>query len=415
MVQDRINKTNRAAFVLHKALSVGQNVSVQLAMTLFEKQLSPILLYGCSLWGIPDRMNYLKIKSDILMDVDNIRKAVINLFHSSGVNFVNDNLLLIRRNRAKNEICIKVTDIACKREILSKLHAVPVSLLIEDFYPKSTVGFEKPHTNFAKFALGVSKYESNTLVLGELGKFPIQLKAIRQSILFWFRLEQGTSNVLLNHAYNECKTNEHEWICNIRDFLYKNGLESMWRNVHSLHRDYVKCKTQQRLEDQYIQNYDTYINEDNIDNLEKCRVIRTCNMGREYKQCEYLNKIESPRVRNIFTRLRIDCNNLNDCRFRSYRFKNQSTNVCTFCPGEIDNVTHLLLHCRHPNIVNERNTFYRKYSEYFDNFVTLSDDEKLCLILNVPHGASGATHVVCTFLKGIYGKSRCTDGGSADL
>ncbi len=360
-------------------------------------------------------MHYLKIRCDALMDVDNIRKVIINLFHTAGVNFANNNLLLVRRNKAKNEICIKVTDIMCKCEILSKFQTMPVSLLIEDFCPQNVVSFEKPHTNFAKFALGVSKYASNTLVLGELGKFPIQLKAIRQSVLLWYRLEQGTTNVLLNHAYEECKTNEHDWFCNVRDFLYKNGLESIWRNVHTLHRNYVKCKIQQRLEDQYIQRYDAYINKDNTDNFEKCHVIRTCNMGKEYKMCEYLNKVESPQVRTIFTRLRIDCNNLNDCRFRSYRFKNRTTNMCTFCPGEIDSVTHLLLQCRHPNIVNERNIFYRKYSNYHENFTSLSDIDKLRLILNVPHGASAATHTICAFIKGVYGKSRCVDGGSADL
>ncbi len=52
-------------------------------------------------------------------------------------------------------------------------------------------------------------------------------------------------------------------------YNYKNGLESVWRNVHSLHRNYIKCKTQQGLEDQYIQKYDAYISEDNLDIFEK--------------------------------------------------------------------------------------------------------------------------------------------------
>ncbi len=46
MIQDRIDKTNRAAFMLHKALSVGHNVSVRLAMTLFDKQLSRLSFVG---------------------------------------------------------------------------------------------------------------------------------------------------------------------------------------------------------------------------------------------------------------------------------------------------------------------------------------------------------------------------------
>ncbi len=90
--------------------------------------------------------------------------------------------------------------------------------------------------------------------------------------------------------------------------------------------------------------------------------------------------------------------------------------MCTFCPGEIDSVTHLLLHCRHPNIVNERDIFYRKYSYYQYGYVNLSDVDKLQLIFNVPHGANEATNAICPLIKGVYSKSRCNGGGgSADL
>ena len=76
---------------------------------------------------------------------------------------------------------------------------------------------------------------------------------------------------------------------------------------------------------------------------------------------------------------------------------------------------HLLLHCKHPDILHERNIFYRKYSNYHDRFVNLSDDEKLYLLLNVSHRNESATNAVCTFIKRIYSRSRCLVGGSADL
>ena len=152
-----------------------------------------------------------------------------------------------------------------------------------------------------------------------------------------------------------------------------------------------------------------------MDNYDKCNVIRICNTEHAYRQCEYLTKIESPTVRSIFTRLRIDCNNLNDCRFRSYRFKRYKTDKCTFCPGEKDTVTHLLFHCKHPDIVHERNIFHRKYSSFHNGFVNLSDNDKLYLLLNVSHTNDSATSAICTFIKRIYGTSRCLGGGSADL
>ena len=39
--------------------------------------------------------------------------------------------------------------------------------------------------------------------------------------------------------------------------------------MHTIHKNYVKCKVRNRLEDQYIQKYDAYISCDNTDNYDK--------------------------------------------------------------------------------------------------------------------------------------------------
>ncbi len=75
-----------------------------------------------------------------------------------------------------------------------------------------------------KFALGVSKYSSTTLALGELGRFPIEYKVLRQCVSFWHRMEVGTDNKLLQKAYSEGKTNELPWIKQLSIFLHNNGI-----------------------------------------------------------------------------------------------------------------------------------------------------------------------------------------------
>ena len=47
MEEDRIEKAQKASFVIRQAISTSQNVSVNLALSLFDKQIEPILLYGC--------------------------------------------------------------------------------------------------------------------------------------------------------------------------------------------------------------------------------------------------------------------------------------------------------------------------------------------------------------------------------
>ena len=55
MVDDRVLKANRASFWLKQDLSSQGNIDVGLATYLFDKMISPILLYGCSFWGIPNK------------------------------------------------------------------------------------------------------------------------------------------------------------------------------------------------------------------------------------------------------------------------------------------------------------------------------------------------------------------------
>ena len=62
MIKDRILKAKRAMYMLKKVLSTSVNVSVDLATQLFDKSISPVLLYGCSFWGIPENKNIIEMK-----------------------------------------------------------------------------------------------------------------------------------------------------------------------------------------------------------------------------------------------------------------------------------------------------------------------------------------------------------------
>ena len=51
---DRIMKATRVFNMVLQAIRRNMNVSVRLAMSLFDKQITPILLYGCPVWSLPD-------------------------------------------------------------------------------------------------------------------------------------------------------------------------------------------------------------------------------------------------------------------------------------------------------------------------------------------------------------------------
>ena len=63
MLSDRIEKAKKASFVIQQAISTTHNASVKLAMSLFEKQIEPILLYGCPIWSIPSSSCTIRVQS----------------------------------------------------------------------------------------------------------------------------------------------------------------------------------------------------------------------------------------------------------------------------------------------------------------------------------------------------------------
>ena len=65
-IQDRMAKASRVSHMILQALRTNRNVSAKLAMSLFDKQIIPILLYGSSVWSLPQTQNlcYLECQSE---------------------------------------------------------------------------------------------------------------------------------------------------------------------------------------------------------------------------------------------------------------------------------------------------------------------------------------------------------------
>ncbi len=213
-------------------------------------------------------------------------------------------------------------------------------------------------------------------------------------------MEQGSENPLLNQAYHEMKSNNHQWIQNVYSFLSKTGLGNIWHNSPKYSLARVKKIVRLRLNDIYIQNYFQYIHHE--ENTEKCHITKLC-LSEEYKRKEYLNQIKSPNVRVIITRARIDANNTYDCKYRSFRFRSTISNKCTHCDIK-DDINHRILYCQANNLNKMRQTFNTIYSKYVPIYDSLSDAQKIQQILNVEpsceiENTDNAISEICKFLK----------------
>ena len=80
MIEERVLKAYCATNLLKQAVSLqGNNFNTKLAINLFDKMISPILLYGCSIWGLPNKTNMLYVKN--IPEVKDTRSALSQLLN----------------------------------------------------------------------------------------------------------------------------------------------------------------------------------------------------------------------------------------------------------------------------------------------------------------------------------------------
>ena len=215
---------------------------------------------------------------------------------------------------------------------------------------------------------------------------------------------QGTDNILLNCAFKEMQAENHSWLRNIQYFLYKYGLGDVWSNPHVWEKNSLKSILSQRLKDIHIQKYNEYLG--NGANKEKCYIINNCVKNQSYMLRKYLHRVLSPDIRSTFTKLRVDMNNTLDCKNRSFRYRNVTENNCSKC-GVIQNVEHVLLHCKSTEMIKNRSIFESKYSKIADKYIEASPREKIKEILSCNPKCSEnkkeeAVKLICNYVKFVY-------------
>ena len=387
-VEDRIAKASRVSHMILQALRTNRNVSAKLAINLFDKQIVPILLYGSSVWSVPQTQNLFYLEEQ--PENQNTRTIVAGMSLST----FNRNVPFeyARRVGRRPEIDASPRKILVKLKLYSDkqelFRLVNDSLFtISNFVEKESI-IEKVHNDFCKKALNISKYASNMAVQAELGRYPIINSAKSFAVKYWLRLKSGTENIVLNEVFKECTQHEHEWVQGIQSIMCENGFGNVWINPSSVNKDTFHKYFRKRLNDQHVQNWNTKLTESN-------RFTTLKILHNDYKMENYVKLIKNPEIREVYTRLRIDMNILSTSKSQSTR----QLDRCPFCNEEPESVGHFLLKCNKYNTI--RSDFANSIAAHNQDFNSLTENEKVCYILNV----DCPTEIIgkcCKFVHKIY-------------
>ena len=360
-IEDRIKKAARAINMIQGALSTTGNVSVGIAMSIFDKQIMPILKYGSIIWGISGTYDKLYIK--------NIPETISNL--SLLKEYLKCNKIISQRRVGRKG--------STPRNILVTVDSYNTKIFLSQSN-LDTANFddskmsdtrEKLHTKYCKFALGINKFASNHGVRAELGRFPIQINTDIKLLKYWYRLENNTENEILSEAYNLCKHFNHAWYSNIANFLSKSGIAHLIKAPNKYSEFFMVNEIKRVCEGNYIQSWD-----EKSKGSKKLSILHSLKKV-NYKCSGYLNDIENIELRRTFTKLRLGCSKLKSHMYLKFGEENK----CNKCGSADDSVKHLLLQCDFYKEI--RAIYIKEIEDICPSFKNLSDNSKVCSLLTL--------------------------------
>ena len=394
IINDRIDKSKKVALMVLSALKTNKNVSTALAMSVYEKQIAPVLMYGCSVWAVPRHGNLVYLENQ--PEHINIRHKINEIFNE----LFGESLPIEYAKRVgkcspgeNRRILIKMSNYSDKQKVLSQSDS---NYIFSNYIDKSISNTNKTFADFCKRSLNITKFASNTATQFELGCKPIDNKMFCLAVKYWLRLANGTSNLLLNMAYTEAVEQNFDWIQGIQFLMCSNGFGDVWRMPASVNQLNFHKIFMERLNDQSDQNVLS-----KLTSSTRFNVLRALISNETKIECQtYINKIKNPSIRESFTRLRTDLNILENSKQNIHT--SQTGGNCPNCSLNIKETTdHLLFKCN--KFSNIRDHLYRSIrsndNTFDDKNMTTEELLKYVLDLRCPENNVAKC---CKLVRDIY-------------
>jgi hypothetical protein len=204
---------------------------------------------------------------------------------------------------------------------------------------------ESVHLFACKRLLNVSIKTPNTMVYGELGRYPLYNYSVLCSLRYWFKLKEMDLVRLPKQAYVYDKNNslekKHSWFSNVKSCLDIFGFSEVWINDGVGDVKLFLNAFKERMIDCYKQDWFAKL----------CESERFVTY-RSYKSLleteKYLHDLTIAKFRKVFVWFRLGVNVLNV----NNRYNNRSK-LCPFCE-EIEDERHFLLKCHKYNVLREK-------------------------------------------------------------
>ena len=235
----------------------------------------------------------------------------------------------------------------------------------------------KLQLRFLKLILGVKVTTPTCMVLGEVGRYPIEIEAKCRMLGFWYGLcstSHSESPKISNLMFQLCSklyyASDYKlpWLMKVHSLLDSLGLSYIWSNqIHTI--ESFKRIVKQRLMDQFIQEWQSRVAENSV-----------CSNYRLFKKkfCfeKYLTYLPSI-LRQRVLKFRLSNHRLPIQQRRTLGIP-RDERICTVCDsGEVGDEFHYLLNCSNENVKRNRTKHVDKSYTHHPNV------PKFCSLMNM--------------------------------
>ena len=246
-----------------------------------------------------------------------------------------------------------------------------------------TFQLEKINQRAGRMLLSVHSKASRLAVLGETGRYPVYLQALRNTLKYeWSLTHKSGMDSLAKSALTEmqemCTEGKDCWLSRVRKI--REGLELSMPPSFT-HPTSVGRKFKFSLQKLFDVHFLESINDPKIgpDSLSHNKLRFYCTLKKQFSPEPYICKVNNRNQRTWLSRLRCSAHHLG---IETGRWKKipEHERICEYCSeNECDDYGHFLLRC--PLVEVKRNCFEKKLSCLIKNYESLDQNEKLIALL----------------------------------
>ena len=194
---------------------------------------------------------------------------------------------------------------------------------------------------FFKYALGVKRNCSNIATIGELGEFPLMLKAWTSLISFWHRTTNMEDRTFAKKAVKhlmENNLNESEWISTVKTTLKILGMERYFNQPSLITTEKLKELFTKKMKEKFSQEWSTSL----ASQSGSLRFYKT--FKSEFSSENYLHSVNCFNLRKTISKFRCSDHKL-EIEAGRHKKIDEAERWCQICRLEIESETHFLVKC----------------------------------------------------------------------